>query len=309
MTSIEEDPSAISRQAATKLGIRLCEELALLAGVTLHTMSQVFQKPALPLHTVGYGPEFPHRLINQTHLNLQGSHIHNLGVYHTEPFFHQHQSFFEQKIRDCDVLCIEGNPYSSPEYTIPSARRFFEKCTKPAIAQQKTIYFIDEINKPLIVFQGTFAIPVAMLSPLGMQIDSISALKKFERDQQQGKTPSLPLFSTRRNFLRALTAMGLGSAWLLRMPETDKPEEYDGYFQRGRSAIMMRNIRTIAEASPSAKLLAITGNAHAELFEHYLANPTLLERDLHDYRIHDAIYSLPMEKMEPGDREPAVVGI
>lgn len=67
---------------------------------------------------------------------------------------------------------------------------------------------------------------------------------------------------------------------------------------------MMQNVLTVAEAAPTAKILTITGDAHAELFEQYFQDPNLLERDLRTYSIHDAIYSLPIEKMGPGDGAP-----
>ncbi|MBI3336232.1 hypothetical protein HYZ98_01550 [Candidatus Peregrinibacteria bacterium] len=306
MTSSESEPRP-TRRAAIHAAIRRCEEVALFFAFPLSTLLSPLREksPLPPLHTIGYAPDSSLRLTNAHHPNDQGGSIHNLGVLHTKPFFRQHEDFFDQAITDCDALLLEGNPFINREYQRPSARAFFEQCIDAATAHQKTMYFIDEFRGPFIYYQGTFALPSTMLTALTMNLDTaIEEHRQYHRDLEQGTPSPLPLLSTRRNVLRALAGIGLGSEWILRTPNTDNPEEYDGYILRGRSAIMMRNTCTIAHAAPAAKLLTTTGNIHAELFEHYFRDPSLLKRDLRDYCIHDAVYSLPIQMMEPGDQVP-----
>ena len=304
MTYPEQEPPLPHRRAAITRGIRTCEEIALLSACAIQAISSLKKLPSLRINTMGYAPDSPFRLINEHHPNNQDGSIHNLGVAHIKPFFRQHKEFFEQAISDCDALLLEGNIFSYPEYQNPLARAFFEQCVDTAVDHQKTMYFIDRYLAPLIFLQKNFSLPLTLLTTFDMSLDTKCALKKFHHDSQKGKSTSVPLLSNRRNFMRALAGIGLGSAWLMRTPDTDNPEEYDGYIQRGRSAIMMRNILTISETDPTAKLLTITGDAHAQLFEHYFENPDLLTRDLRSYRVHDAVYGLPMQSMQPGDLEP-----
>ncbi|MBI2523949.1 hypothetical protein HY464_02970 [Candidatus Peregrinibacteria bacterium] len=299
MSSPDRGPCLPSRRAAIAAGIRVAEEIGLLSVYPIHTLLQLNRQPLPPLQTFGYTPDIPNRLTNEVHLNIQKGQIHNLGVLHIQPFFHQHKKFFERAIVHCDALLLEGNPFSYREYKNPLAEAFFDQCFDTAATHQKTTYFIDEHRMPIIFFQGNFALPSTLLTAMAMSCDTRHAVSAYLRNDRQ----QVPLLSTRRNMLRLLAGIGLGSAWITRIPDTDNPDEYDGYIQRGRSAIMMRNTLTIANAAPTAKLLTITGNVHAQLFEHYFADPTLLEQDLHDYRVHDAIYSLPMQKMEPGGHE------
>lgn len=301
----------LGRRAALKAGILAAEGLAVTLALPIeHTISMIRHQISTPfrLNDGGYGPDARNRLTDAKHPSLENTgSIRNLGVWHAEPFFHMHRQHFHEAIDACDLLLTEGNIYENTGYANPSGQRFFELCNEYAGARNKTIYFIDRHRTPLLHYQGAYSLPLVSLTGLVMTMDTSKRILSF---MVKEKEQHFQLLTTRRNVLRAIAGLGLVSAWMpgsVPLDITTPPEEYDGYIVRGRSAIMMHNVLTVAEAAPAAKILTITGDAHAELFEHYFGDPDLLAQDLRTYSIHDTIYSLPITKKGPGDLEPREV--
>lgn len=316
MNSPDQQPElSLSRRAAIKAGILAVEGLAVASVYPIEETIRVIHhrtSPPLRLNDGGYGPEAHHRLTDAQHPSLENTgSIRNLGVWHVENFFHLHRQHFHEAIDACDLLLTEGNTYENTEYANPSGKRFFELCNEYAGARNKTIYFIDRHRTPLLYYQGAYSLPLVSLTGLAMTLDTRERIFSFTKEQNSPAAEKhFNLLTTRRNILRAIAGLGLLSALMpgsVHLDSDTPPEEYSGYIARGRSAIMMQNVLTVSEASPTAKILTITGDAHAELFEQYFRDSNLLERDLRTYSIHDAIYSLPTTKKGPGDHEPREV--
>lgn len=308
MSSPDQQPELFpSRRAALKAGILTVEGLAAAFAFPLErTISMIRHRTSTPsrLNDGGYEPHARNRLTDATHPSIENTgSIRNLGVWHVEDFFHMHERHFHEAIDACDLLLTEGNTYENTEYAIPSGQKFFDLCNEYASAQHKTIYFIDRHRTPLLYYQGAYSLPLVSGTGLAMTIDTRARILSSLKER-------FNLLTTRRNILRTIAGLGLLSAEMLGSVHLDSdtpPEEYSGYIVRGRSAIMMQNVLTVANASPTTKILTITGDAHAELFEQYFQDPNLLERDLRTYSIHDTIYSLPMTKKGPEDHEPREV--
>lgn len=231
------------------------------------TTSQVHKLAA------GYDQEKPQHLIDQTHTLKNGALFRNLGVMHDERSYRTFQGHLHTAIDACDVLLTEHSPAD-----------FFGPCERHALKQGKPVYGIDEHDRRLL----EAAISLEGAGAIGLAVDAAFGLY---RKQKRGI--SMRAWTTRRNFLRALTVGGLGVALFtgasILETKVRKPTDCKGFLTRGRTASMLAQSLAIAQ-DPRKRYLLLTGDNHAEIIEQYFEHPEILEEDLRNFRAQFAVF-------------------
>ncbi len=258
--------------------LRLCAQLGESYAILLGTLGYLawsrYSKSQFTKEDFGYDEQARLQLVNKTHQLPQGGRLRNIGVLHNKEFFDRHQNFFHTAIQDSDVVFLEG-----------SNDEFFAPCLAHAHEHRKRVVMIDDVDKGLV------GIGKLGLAGAGMIMTGEAAWNYWKN------VPETLL--SRRNFFRGSVGMFLGELFLSGdHRDPGQPiETNDSYVARGRSAAQWKEEQNVINSNPTLRYLSITGNTHADFFEHYRNHPEECDRDLERFWFQYAIYGRGQKEM------------
>lgn len=218
---------------------------------------------------------------NREH-SIDDSFYRNIWVAHTKEDFDKNQSTILGAIDSSDIILLEWHKGNAP---------YFDQLAKLCAKRGKEVYFIDD--------QNSINLTVAILCTF---LGTIFACKSILNHKELQTVDWLKIQS-RRNFLVAMLwmnslvatypvmygqAMNLPYRW-----------QYDvSYVIDARTVIMLENIFTLIKQYKGKRILSITGNTHAQGFEHYMENQDDFDMRKYIYSHTYGLFSSGPKKFE-----------
>ena len=235
-------------------------------GVAVAEASFLVAWPILPISLSVIEINFPSRKSAYpcTDLMIHSPYgeLRNLGVQHLVAFFNQRKDHLSKRISEADIVLVESLGTGKKE-----DGKFFDLFREECLRLKKRIIGID--------MSGDVTNP-RYIGLLAMNILSLSAGFRLKTDLQKSKVGAT-INKTRRAVLRLIG--WTGATFGASTPAAAFAEigvlssSIDmGYTNDARTVFMLDDLLRAQRENPGAKILIMTGDAHAQGIQHYLSS-------------------------------------